>query len=362
MSMQNALLSTAKGAPFKLGTRPIPTPGPKQVLVKNLAVAVNPVDDAIQKSGFMSDPFGYPAVGGSDAAGTVAGLGEGVVNWSVGDRVLYQGYWPPDRATFQEYTVADADRIAKIPAGMSYEQAATVPLGLATAAVGLYAPFVAFGERCGGGLLAPWEAGGRGEYSGKPALVLGGSSSVGQYEGPAAIQLLKLSGFDPIIATSSAHNVGYCKAAGATHVIDYKATPYDELAKAVAEITQKPIPVVYDAISFPETQKAGWAILAPGGVMVVTLGPSVARAGEQTEDGKRLARVGAVIGAGPNAGFAARMYEFVTDMLEKGDIKPNNVELLPGGLAGLLAGVERSSLSTQGVSGVKLVARLDEGQ
>ena len=66
----------------------------------------------------------------------------------------------------------------KIPGSLSYEQAATVPLAFSTAAVGLYAPFA---PRGGAGLAPPWEGGGRGKYAGKPALVIGGASSVGQF-------------------------------------------------------------------------------------------------------------------------------------------------------------------------------------
>jgi hypothetical protein len=55
-------------------------------------------------------------------------------------------------------------------------------MGLSTAAVGLYAPFDVFElGRCGAGLLAPWEAGGRDKYAGYSALVLDGSSLVGQF-------------------------------------------------------------------------------------------------------------------------------------------------------------------------------------
>ncbi len=61
---------------------------------------------------------------------------------------------------------------------MSYDSAAAVPVALTTAALGLYANQT---ERGGAGLTPPWEADGAQKYAGKPILILGGSSSVGQF-------------------------------------------------------------------------------------------------------------------------------------------------------------------------------------
>ena len=66
----------------------------------------------------------------------------------------------------------------QVPSNLSIDQAASIPLTLCTAAFGLYAPK---GPRGGAALFPPWEAGGRGKYAGKPILIFGGSSSVGQY-------------------------------------------------------------------------------------------------------------------------------------------------------------------------------------
>lgn len=187
MSKQHtALLLPAAGVPFEVGKRDTPKLGPDQVLVRNKAVALNPVDLFIQATGYIVQYFGYPAVAGSDGAGEIAELGEGVTGWKVGDKVLYQATYIPDRGTYQELTVADAARIAKVPSNLSYEQAVTVPLTLGTAALGVYKPRVSDlrpdGHDVGGvGLTPPWEAGGRGKYAGQAAVVIGGSGSVGQY-------------------------------------------------------------------------------------------------------------------------------------------------------------------------------------
>lgn len=82
---QNALVCFAIGEPFKIIERPVPKPGPSQVLVKIISAALNPVDELIRAKGIVVST--YPAICGSDAVGTVSALGENVDNLKVGDRV-----------------------------------------------------------------------------------------------------------------------------------------------------------------------------------------------------------------------------------------------------------------------------------
>jgi len=338
-----ALILPSKGADFVLSTRPVPTPGQGQLLVKNTTVALNPIDYYIRQSGYFIKNF--PAIIGLDAAGEVAKIGEGVQGWTVGDRVVYQSdFLVQDRAAFQEYTIAQAETAAKIPANVSFDQAATIPLGLATAAVGTYYDRT---PRGGAALSAPWD-GGKDKYTGQAALVIGGASSVGQY----ALQLAKLSGFAPIITTASKRNEEYVKAAGASHFIDYNEVPYSDLPKVVSELAGgKPVTLVYDAVSNPDTQKASLAALSPKGSVVFVREPFDVKPGE-TEDGKYIAWV---YGATPDGKFEAKLFAVLASLLESGDLKPNNVELLPGGLAGISEGVLRFAT---GVSATKLVVRL----
>ena len=85
MSTQKALYIPEKQAPFKVGDAPLYEPGPKEVLVKNFATALNPVDWKIQSLGILVEH--YPVLLGSDIAGVVKKLGTGVTNVAVGDRV-----------------------------------------------------------------------------------------------------------------------------------------------------------------------------------------------------------------------------------------------------------------------------------
>lgn len=84
-TLQRALLLVSPGAPLALGSRPVPKPGPGQLLVRIVATALNPIDALNQGTGFFVRE--YPAVIGSDAAGVVQEVGAGVSGFERGERV-----------------------------------------------------------------------------------------------------------------------------------------------------------------------------------------------------------------------------------------------------------------------------------
>ena len=84
-SQQKAFFLPTRGGAFAVQDKAVPTPGPGEVLVKTHAAALNPVDWKIQA--YSVDFLQYPTVLGSDGAGTVEALGEGVGNLKIGDRV-----------------------------------------------------------------------------------------------------------------------------------------------------------------------------------------------------------------------------------------------------------------------------------
>ncbi|KAA1467074.1 GroES-like protein [Dentipellis sp. KUC8613] len=357
MATQKTLLLPAKGAPFTLVTRPIPTPGPGEVLVKLVATALNPLDYFIQLVGLAIEEF--PTVAGCDGAGIVEAVGEGVegTGRAKGDRrgrAFERLQFTTEYGTFQQYALIKANRTYKIPAALSFEEASTMPLCLATAAIGLYAPH---GPRGGAALTGPWLDGGLGKYKDQPVLVLGGSSSVGQF----VLQLLKLSGFSPIITTASAHNEAYVRAAGATHVVDYHKTPYAELAGVVAQITSAPFSIVFDAIGFEDTQRAGWALLGPKGTLVTVRDSVVGQVDTELEGGRRVEYVWGVVNVldreEEGRKWADGMYAGLDVFLADGHLRPNKWQAVEGGLAGVSEAVEK--VGKLQVSGAKMVARLD---
>ena len=85
MSTQKALVVPEKQGQWKVIDLPIPTPGPKDVLVKVFATALNPVDWKIKEYGFFVSE--YPWVGGTDGAGIVEQVGSEVTNVAKGDKM-----------------------------------------------------------------------------------------------------------------------------------------------------------------------------------------------------------------------------------------------------------------------------------
>lgn len=172
-----------------------------------------------------------------------------------------------------------------MPDTLSFDEAATIPLGLATVAAGLF-----HGAEMSNsvGLYPPWEDGGRGKYAGEPILILGGATSVGQYGAwttyavsatayaPAPVtQMCKLAGFSPIITTASPRNTDTLKRQGATHVLDRNLS--DEALLAEVQKIAAPIKVVLDAVSDPQTQNIAYRAVAPGGTLAILLPSTVER-------------------------------------------------------------------------------------
>jgi len=345
---QKALLLPKKQGDWIVGTTEVPTPGPGQLLVKIEATALNPVDWKIQVYGLFIENF--PAILGSDAAGTVELVGEGVQGFAPGDKVVFQGDFVNPQATFQQYVLSNADTTAKIPSNISFDEAATLPVGVATAALGLFDQYSAGSAQ----LFPPWEEGGRGKYSGKPIVIFGGATSVGQY----TIQLAKLAGFSPILTTASLHNTDLLKSLGATHVLD-RNLPADALLAEVTTITGgAPVEIAYDAVSLPQTQNAAFDVLAPGGQLVLVLADAIDAAKKSAAPSKKTVNVYGNVNAPDRRKTGQSLYAKLTGLLQEGAIKPNRAEVLPNGLAGIPDGLKR--LEKDQVSGVKLVARPQE--
>ncbi|KAI0671358.1 GroES-like protein [Trametes maxima] len=343
---QNALVLPVKYGEWVLRRDfPVPSPGPKDVLVKIIATALNPVDWKVQRLGYVVESF--PLVGGTDCSGIVEEVGSDVRTVAKGDRVLYQGYFENPKATFQQYGIVPAEIVAKIPDHISFEQAASVPLALDTAVIGMYNHNP---QAQSLGFTAPWEEGGSTAFAGQPALIIGGASSVGQY----AIQMAKLSGFSPVITTASLHNAALLKALGATHIVDRKLPP-ETIAEEVAKLAEgKPIEFVFDTISLSDTQQLGYDVLAPGGGLLLVLPESIPAERKKAGDNKKVVFVFGTAHVPENRQVGVELYRRLTEYLEKGLVVPNQIEVLPDGLSGIPDGLER--LRANKVSGRKLIA------
>src|ERR1700691_602734 len=102
---------------------PVPAAGPGQIRVKQHAIGVNFVDTYF-RMGLYPAPGGLPFVAGNEAAGEVVEVGSGVSDFKRGDRVAYVN----GPACYTEERLVPADRAVKLPANISYEQAAAMML------------------------------------------------------------------------------------------------------------------------------------------------------------------------------------------------------------------------------------------
>jgi NADPH:quinone reductase-like Zn-dependent oxidoreductase len=219
-----------------------PRPGAGQLLVRVAATSFNPVDAAI-RSGFLRQvfPVALPHTPGIDVAGTVAGVGEGVAGWSVGDAVV--GFLPmTEDGASAEFVLAPAEVLTGAPTDISLRDAAALPSASLTAWQALF-------ER------ADLEAGQR-------VLVNGAGGGVGGY----AVQLAKRAGAT-VIATASSRSRDVVEAFGADRIVDYTTT-------AVTDAVSEPVDVVLNLVAAPEPDLAGLtSLVSDGGVIVSTTSP-----------------------------------------------------------------------------------------
>ncbi|MGH8699680.1 MAG: zinc-binding dehydrogenase [Burkholderiales bacterium] len=200
---------------LKLGDFPDPAPAPGWVKLKVRATSLNHAD-IFSRRGMPGIKVQLPGINGSDCAGVVDALGEGVRDWRIGERVLPVPHvvdW--QRGTFDmlgenrngamaEYCVVRAEQLMRLPDSVSDEEAACVPCAYGTAYRMLHA---------------------RGNIrAGERVLVLGASGGVGN----ACVLLAKLAGCHVIAAAGSADKCAKLAALGADETIDYSAMKIDK--------------------------------------------------------------------------------------------------------------------------------------
>ena len=209
-------------------------PGKGQVRIRHTAIGVNFVD-TYQRSGLY--PMQLPAVGGNEAAGVVDAVGPGVKDLKKGDRVAYTGL----PGSYCDMRLVPADRMVKIPKGISDEQAASMMLKGMTVHYLIFSTYKA--------------------KKGETVLWHAAAGGVGQI----ATQWLKKLGVTVIGTVGSDDKAKMAKALGCKHVINYSTENFVERVK---EITKgKKLPVVYDAVG-KSTWEGSLDCLQPRGLMV----------------------------------------------------------------------------------------------
>jgi len=234
--MSKAVRYHQQGGPevLQLDDISIGDPGPGQVRIRHTAIGVNFVD-TYQRSGLY--PMQLPGVAGNEGAGVVEAVGPGVKELKKGDRIAYTGL----PGSYCEERIVPADRMVKVPKGISDEQAASMMLKGMTVH---YLIFTTYKVKKGDTVLWHAAAGG---------------------VGLIACQWLKKLGVTTIGTVGSDEKGELAKAHGCHHVINYSRENFLERVK---EITKgKKLPVVYDAVG-KTTWDGSLDCLQPRGLMV----------------------------------------------------------------------------------------------
>ena len=217
-------------------TRPLPQPGPGEILVKVAAAGVNR-PDVLQRAGGYPPPKGASDIPGLEIAGEVAALGAGATRFGLGDKVcgLIAG------GGYAEYCVVHETNALPVPEGLSLVEAAGIPETFFTVWSNVF-------DRGG---LKP----------GETILIHGGTSGIGV----TAIQLAKAFGATVITTAGSDDKCAAAKALGADHAINYRN---QDFVQAVAEITgKKGVNMILDMVGGDYVQR-NLAAVAPDGRIV----------------------------------------------------------------------------------------------
>lgn len=219
---------------YRYEDAPDPVAGPGEIVVRIAAAGINYSDVGARRN---PEPGAFPRIAGSEAAGSIVALGEGVSGMGIGDMVAFQ----PVPGCYAELVAAPASQVVKVPTGMKPEAAAASMLQGRTAyAMAFHAHPIKAGDR---------------------VLVQAGAGGVGLL----LTQMAKMAGAYVFSTVGSDEKREAAQQAGADTIINYSTEDFEE---AVMSATRgEGVNAVYDAVG-QTTFLKGINCLARNGVMV----------------------------------------------------------------------------------------------
>ena len=263
------------GGPEVLVLEQAPRPEPKadEVLIRIKAAGVNPADWKYRSGAYKQFmPLQFPWTPGLEGSGTIESVGANVNAFKKGDEVY--GIFT---SSYAEYALAKANEIQPKPRSLTFEEAASLPVGVLTA---------------WGALIdsAKIEAGQR-------VLVQGAAGGVGAY----VVQLARWKGAH-VIGTASTKNVEFVRSLGAENVIDYSATRFETVVHDMD--------VVIDTVGGDLAERS-FKVIRPGGIYVTV-------AGRLAEDAGKAQKITALSG-GRAPGENLKQ---ISELIEAKQLKP----------------------------------------
>ncbi|KAJ5154320.1 uncharacterized protein N7500_009759 [Penicillium coprophilum] len=326
--------------------RPVPKLRDDYLLVKTVSVGLNPTD--WKHIAYLAPPG---VLVGCDYSGIVEAVGKDVKKqFNKGDRVCGFAHGgnavQPEDGTFAEYVVVKGDVQWKIPENMSFQEAATLGVGISTVGQGLYQSLK---------LALPTEP----IKDSTPILIYGGSTATGTL----AIQFAKLSGYK-VLTTCSPRNFDLVRSLGADDVYDYK----DAQAPAqIRKATDNKLKLVFDCISLESSAAfCDNAISTDGGEYSALLSVKIDRANVNDRFTLAYTTIGEAFTFGDipipakpeDKAHAEKFISIAEDLLAQGKIKVHPPKVGKQGLKGVIEGLKL--LKEDKVSGEKLVYNVSE--
>ena len=259
---------------------PKPVPGSGELLVAVRAAGVNPADWKF-RAGYMQQfvSLQLPAVFGSEVAGVVEQLGEGVEGFAVGDEV----FGNPSGGGYAEYALVPVASTARKPAGVSFFDAATLPVAAATAYDGVHQ---------------------LGLNSGQVLLVNG----VGGGVGVAAAQIARELRLE-VIGTASAEKTQFVESLGVTHVL-YG----DGVANRVRAVAPDGVDGIYDLVGGDALRSVAGLVKDPSKLVTAVDPATAAEYGgsgvARARDSQVLEALAALVESGTLRPFVTRVFSF----------------------------------------------------
>jgi len=342
MPQRKAVVTQGPGK-VAVETIELPAPGPEQIIVKVSAIGLNPTD--WKTLDYVTAPG---SIIGCDYAGIVERVGANVTDLEPGDKfagfVHGSVYSKHSYGAFSDYIIAFPWTGLKIPSNLSFEEAATLGVGITTVGQALYQTLQ---------LPFPDEVS-KTTPDSPTILIYGGTTATGQL----AIQCAKLSGAKVITACSSP-NFSKVESLGAEKAFDYKDP---DCGKKIKEYTNDALTLALDCISTKSTYEICLSALGSSGGTIAGLLPvpkdvsannnvkmapvlSYQAIGEAFQKGEKTPETPA---KPQDKEFQVIWWKKAAVLLGEGKVKPNAVLRQAGGLEDVEKGLQKGR---EGVSG-----------
>jgi NADPH2:quinone reductase len=280
---------------LRAAQRPLPAPAAGEVLIEVAAAGVNR-PDVLQRKGGYPPPAGASDIPGLEVAGVIVALGAEVKEWKVGDEVcaLVIG------GGYAEYVAAPSAQCLPVPAGLTLEQAASLPETFFTVWVNVFQRAALKND--------------------ETLLIQGGSSGIGV----TAIQMARAFGHRVFVTAGSAQKCAECEKLGASRAINYRTEDFGAVVKQLTD--GRGVDVILDMVGGDYVPRESACLAEDGRLSLIAfLGGTKATLDMTDILRRRLTITGSTLRPRPvevKAGIARALREKVWPLLEARKIRP----------------------------------------